>query len=81
MEERAADLFLTDDAAARMAAESLGFAVHGSIGLIIRSIRTGTRRPQQVIRILREIPQKSTLHISPSLLSHVIAEVEEQETA
>ena len=38
-----ARLFLCDDAAARLAAESLGFTVRGTIGLLIRSIRATTR--------------------------------------
>ena len=33
-----AELFLSDDAAARLAAESSGFAVRGTIGILARSI-------------------------------------------
>jgi predicted nucleic acid-binding protein len=36
-------LFLCDDAAARLAAESLGYEVHGTIGLLIRAVRRGKR--------------------------------------
>ena len=32
-------IFLTDDAAARLAATSLGMRVHGTIGILLRAIR------------------------------------------
>ena len=75
MEGGSAKLFLCDDAAARLAAESLGFAVHGTIGILVRSIRQATRTRQQVLELLQEIPQRSSLHISRRLLEAVIAEV------
>ena len=39
MEEVPDALFLTDDAAARLVAQKLGYRVHGTIGIILRSIR------------------------------------------
>jgi predicted nucleic acid-binding protein len=68
-------LFFTDDAAARFVAEQMGYKVHGTIGILIRSIRRGQRKPEQVLRTLSEIPLKSTLHIKRSLLEAVIAQV------
>jgi predicted nucleic acid-binding protein len=65
-------LFLCDDAAARLAAESMGFQVHGTIGLIIRAIRRGTRRAADVKTLLEQIPNRSSLHISLPLLRKVI---------
>jgi predicted nucleic acid-binding protein len=65
-------LFLCDDAAARLAAESLGFRVHGTIGLIVRAIRRGTRTAAQAKAILEQIPTRSTLHVSRALLSEII---------
>lgn len=42
-------MFLTDDAAARLVAEEMGIEVHGTIGVVIRSVRTGKRTPQQAL--------------------------------
>ena len=42
-EQHRLQTFLTDDSAARLVAESLGFKVHGTIGILIRSIRRGLR--------------------------------------
>ena len=75
MEHVSARLFLCDDAAARLAAESLGFTVHGTIGILIRSIRMRTRTGQQVLELLHDIPRRSSLHISRQLLETVIVEV------
>ena len=68
-------MFLTDDAAARLAAESLGFRVHGTIGIIIRSIRRHLRSRQEALDILMNIRERSTLHIARNLLNEVIAHV------
>lgn len=75
-EQVAARLFLCDDAAARLAAESLGYTVHGTIGILIRAIRKGTRTREQILELLRDLPQRSTLHISRQLLTTVIEQVE-----
>jgi predicted nucleic acid-binding protein len=64
-------LFLCDDAAARLAAESLGFRVHGTVGLIVRAIRRGTRTVTQTKALLQQIPTQSTLHISRTLLAEI----------
>jgi len=66
------NVFLTDDAAARVAGESLGFRVHGTLGIIVRAIRVGTRTKKQVLQLLNEIPDRSSLHISRHLLAEVI---------
>jgi predicted nucleic acid-binding protein len=76
MEGVSANAFLCDDAAARLAAESFGFTVRGSIGILVRSIRTGARTREQVVVLLRELPQRSSLHLSRRLLEAVLAEVE-----
>jgi predicted nucleic acid-binding protein len=69
-------ILLTDDAAARLAAKTLGFQVHGSIGILLRAMRRGQRTRPEVLTLLRELSQRSTLHIRPSLLHEIIAEVE-----
>ncbi len=37
-------IFLTDDSSARLAVEHMGFKVHGTIGILIRSIRRGQKK-------------------------------------
>jgi predicted nucleic acid-binding protein len=71
MQHLSADLFLCDDAAARLVAESLGYGVHGTIGLVIRAIRRQQCTKPQVLEILRAIPTRSTLFIKPSLLAEI----------
>jgi len=78
MQQLSADLFLCDDAAARLVAESLGYGVHGTIGLVIRGIRRQQRTKQQVLEILRAIPARSTLFIKPSLLAEICDQVEQE---
>lgn len=75
-EEHGDDLLLTDDTAARLAARELQLPVHGTLGLLLRAIRRGQHSRQEVLDMLRAIPGRSTLHIKPSLLLEVIAEVE-----
>ncbi len=67
--------FLTDDAAARLAGESLGLRVHGTIGVVVRAIRTGARSRDEVLSTLRALPRTSTLHISRKLLDTVLRKV------
>lgn len=71
-------LLLTDDTAARLAAKALGITAHGTIGLLLRAIRQHTRSPSEILALLTEIPTQTTLHIRPSLLTEVIADVEAQ---
>ncbi len=70
-------IFLSDDAAARLAAKALHFRSQGTLGVLLRSLRRGLCTRAQVLGLLREIPEKSTLHIRPGLLQSVIEEVEE----
>ena len=75
MQHLSADLFLCDDAAARLVAESLGYGVHGTIGVLIRAIRREQRSKPQVLELLRSIPQRSTLFLKPSLLAEICEQV------
>ena len=70
-------LLLTDDAAARLAARSLNIPVHGTIGLLVRSIRQKQRSRKAVAAILRELPRRSTLHVKPDLLNDCIRAIEQ----
>jgi predicted nucleic acid-binding protein len=78
MENNPEAMFFTDDTAARLVAEQMRFKVHGTIGIVVRSIRQGQTNPEQVLSILKAIPLKSTLHIKPSLLEKVIRKIEDQ---
>jgi predicted nucleic acid-binding protein len=72
-------ILLTDDSAARVAAGALGLEVHGSIGVIIRSIRMRRRSRHEVLLLLRGIPKRSSLYIRPSLLAEICRDVEASE--
>lgn len=76
MQEYPEAIFLTDDAAARLAAVTLGHEVHGSLGILIRSIRRNQMTKDEILEVLEELPKKSTLHIRASLLQKVINQVE-----
>lgn len=78
MEDRGTPLLLCDDASARLAAESLGCVVHGTIGVLVRSIRTGKRSHAEILAILRSLPQQSSLHISGNLLAAIIAKIDQE---
>ena len=69
-------LLLTDDTAARLAARNLSIRAHGTLGILLRAIRRGQRSRDELIEVLRELPQKSTLHLKRSLLDDVIREAE-----
>ena len=69
-------ILLTDDAAARLSAEALGYRVHGSIGILLRAIRRRQRTRNEVVSLLRDLPARSSLHIRLALLEEIIAQVE-----
>ena len=69
-------ILLTDDAAARLAAVTLGYKVHGTIGILLRAIRRQQRTRDDILTLLRHLPEHSTLHIRPSLLHEIIGKLE-----
>jgi predicted nucleic acid-binding protein len=71
-------IFLTDDAAARLAAFTLGYRVHGTIGILLRAIRRKQRTTEEVLAILRDLPHQSTLHIRTQLLEEIIGRLENE---
>ena len=71
-------MLITNDTAARLAAKSMHIATHGTLGLLIRSVRQQLRHPSEVLALLAAIPEQTTLHIRPSLLNEVIAQVAEE---
>ena len=71
-------ILLTDDAAARLAAEQLGVRAYGTLGVLLRAIRRDQRTPEEVLALLHVMPQQSTLYIRPDLLSAIIDRVREE---
>ena len=69
-------ILLSDDTAARMAAQNLRIETHGTIGILIRAIRRKQRMKEEVLSVLRSLPELSTLHLKRSLLEQVILMVE-----
>jgi len=58
------DWFLTDDAGARLMAESLGIETHGSIGIILWSAATRLIQRPEAETLLAEL-EKISLWMSP----------------
>lgn len=71
-------ILLTDDSAARLAAEHRGIRAHGTIGILIRSVRKGHRTEREAIDLLRGLRGRSTLYIRPSLLAEIIQALEKE---
>ena len=78
MHENPDSIFLTDDAAARLTGEELGYRVHGTIGIILRAIRQKIRTPKEVLKLLNELPTKTTLFVRLTLLKDIIQKVEDE---
>jgi predicted nucleic acid-binding protein len=74
--EHESALLLTDDTAARLAARNLSIRAHGKLGILLRAVRRGQRPKDKLLEVLRELPQRSSLHLKPSLLDDVIREAE-----
>lgn len=75
MERDPAAIFLTDDSAARLVAQRMGYKVHGTVGILLRSIRRKQLAPKEVLSLLDSIPQKCSLFIKPSLLAEIRLQV------
>ncbi|MFT7489626.1 MAG: putative nucleic acid-binding protein [Candidatus Promineifilaceae bacterium] len=76
LEQLLAGILFCDDAAARLVAESRGHRVHGTVGIVARAVRRGLRTRSQTVEILKSIPERSSLHIRPSLLNEICKQVE-----
>lgn len=75
-QELNADLLLTDDTAARLAAKTLQVSAHGTLGVLLRAVRRRQRTPKEILDVLNELPTRSTLHIKRKLLDEIIRQVE-----
>ena len=67
-----ADWFLTDDAAARLFAKSLGIEVHGSLGVVLWAAVIGYLQPSEAEAVLDRLAQ-SSLWISARVLAEAKA--------
>ena len=68
-------VFLTDDTAARLAAKTLGYRAHGTLGIVLRAIRRLQRTKDEVLDILQNLPKLSTLHLRDELREDIIRSV------
>ena len=68
-------LLLTDDSAARLAAQALAVPAHGTLGILIRAIRRNQLPYSAVLDLLSGIPNRSSLHIRPDLLAEIIGQI------
>jgi predicted nucleic acid-binding protein len=59
-----ADLFLTDDTAARTLGESLGIQVRGSLGVVLYLAASGHLSSDEASQVLDALEQRSTLWMS-----------------
>ena len=59
-----ADLFLTDDTAARTMGESLGIQVRGSLGVVLYLAASGHLPSEEATQVLDALEQRSTLWMS-----------------
>jgi predicted nucleic acid-binding protein len=78
MEKDPTAVFLTDDSAARLVAERMGYKVHGTVGILLRSVRRNQLKPKEVLSLLNNIPQKCSLFIKPSLLDEIKLRVKDE---
>ncbi|MEK6777830.1 MAG: DNA-binding protein [bacterium] len=78
MEKSPQSIFLTDDASARLVGQQMGFRVHGTIGVLVRSLRREQMKPEQVVDLLSQIPLKSSLYIKRSLLNEIVLRIREE---
>ena len=78
MEKNPEAIFLTDDASARIVAEQMGFKVHGTIGILVRSIRRKQMQPEKVLQLLKGLPEKTTLYIKRSLLDEITLKIKKE---
>ena len=69
--ESQADMFLTDDTAARTIGESLGLHVRGSLGVVLFAAAAGHLNQPTCLRVLDNLEHRSTLWMSANVRSAV----------
>jgi predicted nucleic acid-binding protein len=78
-QERPGSMLLSDDMGARLAARHLGPAVHGTIGILLRSLRRGQKNKDEILTVRRRAPGHSSLHLKRALLQEIILELEQHD--
>ena len=68
-------ILFTDDAAVRLAAKTAGIRAYGTLGILVRAIRRGQLTSSEVVRLLEQIPSRTTLFIRKNLLLEIIEKV------
>lgn len=48
---------------------------HGTLGILIRAVRRRQLHKLLVLELLPQIPQRSSLHIRPGLLTEIIRQI------
>jgi predicted nucleic acid-binding protein len=72
MDARGGQFLLSDDAAARTVAQTVGFQTHGTIGLILRARRRGKISKAEMLQLIRDLPAQTTLHLRKELLDSIL---------
>ena len=70
-------LFFTDDLVARLVAISLGFKVHGSVGILLRAFRENLLTKDDVVSKIGMLEKDSTLFITRDLIKYILREINE----
>ena len=70
--------FLLSDDAARTAALAIGFQTHGTIGLKLRSCRRGMISKTEMLKLLGDLPIRTTLHVQKGFLAVIVAKAESE---
>ena len=73
VEKLGADLFISDDQAARDAADDLGYQSTGTLGVISDAADSGIITREEAVALVQSVPLRTTLFTTPSLLKKVLA--------
>lgn len=68
-------IFVSDDSAARLAADNLAIKSVGTIGIIIKAVTNGLIQPIEALDTLYSIPERTSLHIKKEFLSTIISKL------
>lgn len=70
-------IFLTDDLDAREAAQRMGIETHGSVGIIVRAVRSGLINRSEATAALRLMDSTSSLFITRQIIEMAIERLRE----
>ena len=68
-------IILTDDTAARIAANHMGFKVHCTIGILLRAVRRKQKTATEIAETLRTLHLRSTLYVSKDIIDYALNEL------